>query len=284
MDVARSAPAQQTLLTGRAIPTREFVVARNPDPDSSLPYILAVPAGAGLTLKAADSWPIGSRVYCHRVEEALGPEAEVLERVPVRMCVWRGRAIDLVLDRSRHNRSQFVFTTVRGRPAIFWQTAAVARKARPGLRLPVQRAASRLTIAVDTREQRPYAFARAGAELIRSRLFAGDYAVRGEHGIVAAVERKTLEDLVRSLSSGSLGFAMADLAALAAAAVVVEDVYSRLLMHPHVRGGRLVDLLTRLQVRHPGVSIVFADNRRLAEHWTYRFLAAANAEYGRTEP
>jgi hypothetical protein len=37
----------------------------------------------------------------------------------VRACVRRGQAVDLVLDRSREARSQIVFTTVKGREAIF---------------------------------------------------------------------------------------------------------------------------------------------------------------------
>ena len=36
----------------------------------------------------------------------------------------RGPAIDLVLDRPRLSRSQFVFTEVRGRPAIFCQSSS----------------------------------------------------------------------------------------------------------------------------------------------------------------
>jgi hypothetical protein len=274
--------AQQVLLPrSRAHPGRDFVVARNPDADSTLPYLLAIPAGPGLVLKARETWPLSSRVYCHRHDDPMPDGAEVLQRVPVRMCMWRGRAVDLVLDRSRHSRCQFVFTTARGRPAIFWQTAEVARKARPRLRLPVRAGDGRgLSIEVDTREQRPYAFARTGATVSRAALFAGDYAVRGPHGVVAAVERKTLGDLVRSLASGSLAFAVADLSALAAAAVVVEDRYSALLTHPHTSGSYLIDLMTRLQVRYPGVPILFAENRRLAEHWTYRFLLAAHAEYG----
>src|SRR5207237_6517522 len=33
-----------------------------------------------------------------------------------------------------------------------------------------------------------------------------------------------------------------------------------------------------LQVRDPEVQVVFADSRRFAEEWTYRFLAAAVAD------
>src|SRR3954463_9976533 len=108
---------------------RRFVVAPNPDLASSLPYVLRLPVGGGLTLKAAEPWPVSSRVYCHPLEEAPEP-LEVLEEVGVRLCAWRGSALDLVLDRTRHNRSQFVFTTARGRPAIFWQTPLVARRGR----------------------------------------------------------------------------------------------------------------------------------------------------------
>jgi hypothetical protein len=37
----------------------------------------------------------------------------------------------------------------------------------------------------------------------------------------------------------------------------------------------LLELVARLQVRYPGVPIVFADSRKLAEDWTYRFPGAA---------
>lgn len=48
------------------------------------------------------------------------PDAEILEEVPVVSCTNRGVAIDLVLDRPRENRSQFVFTTLpTGREGIF---------------------------------------------------------------------------------------------------------------------------------------------------------------------
>jgi hypothetical protein len=33
-----------------------------------------------------------------------------------------------------------------------------------------------------------------------------------------------------------------------------------------------------LQVRYPEVQVVFADSRKFAEEWTYRFLAAALAD------
>jgi hypothetical protein len=284
--MAPSAPPQQalSLLPARGF-ERRFVVARNPDAESSLPYLLRVPVGGGLLLKAAEPWPLSSRVYCHPIE---GIEAdaslslEVLEEVGVRMCAWRGRAVDLVLDRAQHNRSQFVFTTAQGRPAIFWQTPLVARRSRPGFRMPRghRPGVGTMTIEIDTREQRPYEFAGREVALRRRALFAGDYAVRGRDGVVAAVERKTANDFATSATSGVLGFAMADLTALPVSAVVVEDRYSAVIGHSHVKPGFLADLIARLHVRAPNVPIVYAETRALAEDWTFRFLATAWRQLG----
>jgi hypothetical protein len=112
----------------------EFVVARNPDPESSLPYLIRLPLGAeGVVLKARDTWPRTAKVYCHAAT-SWPADADVVERVAVRSCVRCGAAIDLVLDRGRENRSQIVFTRIRGgREAIFWQTARTARRPSPDL-------------------------------------------------------------------------------------------------------------------------------------------------------
>src|SRR5207244_408656 len=99
-----------------------FLVARNREEDSKLPYQLLLPLEGGLVLKAREPWPRSSRVYCHRVEGHWPADAEIIDRAAVATCKRRGAAIDLVLDRPRQSRSQFVFTEVRGRPAIFWQT------------------------------------------------------------------------------------------------------------------------------------------------------------------
>jgi hypothetical protein len=260
-----------------------FVVARNPDAESRLPYLLRLPVDGGIALKAREPWPVTARVYCHPLEEGWPEAAEVLEEVPVRSCARRGRAVDLVLDRSRQNRSQFVFTEPHagrrgGRPMIFWQTARTARRARPGQRVPTARSAA-LQITIDSRERYPYRFAGRPVTTQRSALAAGDYAVLDGDRAVAAVERKTFEDLVKSLVDGKLAFQLAELAALPAAAVVVEDRYAALAAAPRVTPGWPCELVAQLQVRYAGVPIVFADSRKLAEDWTHRFLAAAAAHH-----
>ena len=258
-----------------------FVVARNPEPDSSLPYLIRLPIGdEALVLKARDVWPRTAKVYCHRAD-GWPDHPEIVEDVGVRSCVRRGPAVDLVLARPRENRSQLVFARLKnGREAIFWQTAKTTRRARPGVRVPTRRAPGWpvLPVVVDTRERYPYRFARQQVSLERRALPAGDYGVELDGRLVAAVERKSVADLAKVLVDGSMGYLLADLSSLPRAAVVVEDRYADLYALDRVTAGFVPDLLARVQVRWPSVPIAFCDTRPLAEQWTYRFLAAALSE------
>jgi len=204
-------------------------------------------------------------------------DAEIVDEAVVLVCRRRGPAVDLVLDRPRQARSQFVFTEVKGREAIFWQTQKTARAANPGGRVPRRRVLTEpVTITVDTRERYPYRFVQQAAGTARATVAAGDYAIHASDGrLLAAVERKSLDNLASTLSDGTLAFQLQRLAELPLAAVVVEARYSALFKLEHVNGAWLADQLTRLQVRYPGIPIVFADTRRYAEDWTHRFLTTA---------
>lgn len=266
-------------------PQSRFLIARNPDHDSRLPYLVRLPIDDGLVLKVRDTWPRTARVFCYRVGH--GPDAwpedtVVLEDVGVLLCRRRGPAIDLVLDRPREDRSQFVRTTLSGgHEAIFWQTRKVVGKARPGARIPGRRASGvvDLEIVIDTRERYPYRFAKQQATTSRAALAAGDYAVRRPDGsTIAAVERKSIDDLASSLNSGTIVFELSKLGQIPRAAVVIEDRYSTLVKHAYAPTGFLPDMLARVQVRYPEIPIVFAETRPLAEEWTFRYLGAAAAE------
>jgi hypothetical protein len=256
----------------------ELLIARNPDPASSLPYLLRVPLGDGLIFRARDVWPRTSAVYLHPVWPDEWPEVpEIVDRVSVRACVRRGAAIDLILDRGRENRSQIVYTTARGREVVFWQSPRTRKQARPKVATPAARAAALadLTIVVDSYERYAYKFSAKQVTLIRRALPCGDYGVERDGQLVASVERKSLSDLVSSLLSGKLRFAVAELAALPSAAVVVEDRYSQIFALTSARPAAVADALAELQVRYPNVPIMFCETRKLAEEWVYRYLAAA---------
>jgi hypothetical protein len=255
-----------------------FRIARNPEPDSTLPYLLWVPIEpAPLVLKARDTWPRTAKVYCHRGDWP--PDAEIIEETPVRSCVRRGMAIDLVLDRSRENRSQFVITTLRGgREGIFWQTAKTTRKTRPGMRLPTRRsAAGVLEIVVDTRERYAWKFERQQVTLTRRALTVGDYAAEVAGEVVGVVERKKLAELASNVVDGSLLVTLGDLATARRAAIVVEDRWADVFRLSHVSPAMVAEMLAAAQVRYPNVPIVFCETRPLAQEWAYRFLGAAVA-------
>ena len=256
-----------------------FRVARNPDPDSRLPYLVWLPLDGGLVLKVREPWPRAARVFCSHEGTTWDDSAGIVDEADVVLCRRRGAAIDLVLDRPQLSRSQFVFTQARGRPAVWWQTQKTVQAANPGARVPRGRAAGPLIITVDTREKYGWRFAGRPVTLERRALPSGDYAVESDGMVTAAVERKTLDNLATSLSDGTLAFQMQRLAEVGHAAIVVEGDYPDLFRSQPGRGSWLADMLGRLAVRYPEVPIVFAGSRRFAEEWAYRFFGAAAGDH-----
>lgn len=254
----------------------EFLVAHNPIVTSKLPYLLHLPLAHGsIWLAAKESWPRSSRVFCYPVHPP-SAELDIIERIPVLSCRRNGPAIDLILNRTMLRRSQFVFVTNRGRRQIFWQTAKAAKAAKPGLRIPYVPARGADVYYIDSRERYGYVF--AGKRLQRRALPVGDYAVMDDNDhIVAAVERKTLEDFATSLVDASLAFEILELATLPHAAVVVEGRYSDLLRYGRMPTGYLPELVARLNVLYPQVPILFLETRRVAEQWVQRFLGMAKS-------
>jgi hypothetical protein len=92
---------------------------------------------------------------------------------------------------------------------------------------------------------------------------------------VAVVERKSLADLVSTLTTGKLRYLLAALADVPRAALVIEDRWSAVFKLDRVRPAVVAEGLADAQVRFPSVPIVFCETRPLAEEWTYRFLGAA---------
>ncbi|MGV0872062.1 ERCC4 domain-containing protein [Mycolicibacterium sp. XJ879] len=259
----------------------ELVIARNPDENSRLPYLLRLPQpGGDLVFRTSGTWPRVKALYCHPVGLDEWPaDAEIVERLELRSCQRRGAAIDVIVQRARENRSQLVFTTARGRDAVFWQAPRTRKQARPNVRTPTARAQGidELQIVIDSHERYAYRFGTQQVSTVQRALPCGDYGLVVDGQLVASVERKSLADLVSSLTSGKLRYQVADLAALPRAAVVVEDRYSQVFKLDWVRPAVVTDALAELQIRWPNVPIVFCETRQLAEEWTYRFLAAAHA-------
>ncbi len=254
----------------------EFLIARNPDPGSTLPYLLRIPVGREpMVVRARDTWPRTAKIYCHPGDE--WPEnPDIVETVAVKSCMRRGNAIDLILDRGKENRSMFVFAKAHGRDVIFWQSARTAKQARPNISIPTARASGQLmTVICDSHERYAWKFSHQQVTTEKRALEAGDYAVAVDGSIVAVVERKSLADFVSTLTTGKLRYLMAALAASPKAALVIEERYSEVFKLDRVRPAVVADGIAEAQVRFPNVTIVFAENRALAQEWTYRFFGAA---------
>ncbi|MFD4365888.1 ERCC4 domain-containing protein [Rhodococcus sp. NPDC058521] len=258
----------------------ELIIASNPDPDSRLPYLLWVPLGQGLVFRTSGTWPRTKALYCHAVSAAEWPgEPEVVERIELQSCIRRGAAVDVVAARSRENRSQLVYTTARGRDVVFWQSARTRKQARPGVRTPAARAAGivELPIVIDSRERYAYDFAGKSVRTARRVLPCGDYGLVVDDRLAAAVERKSLSDFTSSLLSGRLKYQLTELAGLPRAAVVVEDRYSQIYTGTHAKPATVADAIAEVQIAFPNVPVVFCDTRKLAQEYTYRYLAACQS-------
>lgn len=265
-----------------APPDDVFVIARNPNEDSSLPYLISLPvAGEDPVLLATSArWPSDRDLYCHPIP-GWPDEAEVLEEVDVNLCRRRGRAIDLILQRRQLRRSMFVWTKNRsGRTLIFWRSARSMQQARPGIRVPQARALQgSLTVAVDTRERYAWKFSGHQVRLVERELPAGDYGIFSRDELVAAVERKKIDDLATSAVSGRLTFTLQELTVLPFSALVIEGRLSDLLKIEEVHGGWLLNLVAALQIQFHRVTWMFAETRSMAEDYAYRWLSAAHKSY-----
>lgn len=268
-----------------------FIIARNPTPGSRLPFLLRLPVAGEppLVLATADTWPVGRDLFCYRLEQ--WPERpEIVEEVPVQACWRAGKAVHLVLSRRQRHRSMFIWTQSRGRTLIFWRTQKTMQAARPGIRVPAARGLERrrLLIAVDSRERYAWKFPREHAQTERRDLPAGDYGIFFGGRLVAAVERKSVADLVNAISAGKLRMQLAELSTLPRGALVVEGRLSDLMKAEKdagVKAGWLLNLVAALQAEYPNVQWSFAETRAIAQDVAYRWLSAAatilQGEYGR---
>lgn len=255
----------------------ELLIATNPNPDSKLGFLMRVPLGEGLVFRTSDTWPRTKALFCYPVPLDEWPDfPEIVEQIPLRYCVRRGAAIDLVAARFRENRSQLVYTKARGREAVFWQAPRTRKQARPSVNVPSARAAGidSLEIIVDAHEHYPYRFTGHQVKVSRQALPCGDYGITLDGILVGAVERKSLSDLISSLTNGRLRYALSELSSLARAAIVVEDRFSQIYKQDRFRPALIADGLAECQVLWPSIPIVFCETRTLAEEWTYRYLAA----------
>ncbi len=229
-----------------------------------------------LVVRASDPWPgpKGS-VFCLRATDTT-PTDEPLERVAIVSLSQRGALLDIILDRAQRKRCNFLTIHKGNHEQIFLRTEAAikAHRTRGNVHTKANLA---LDIVIDTREQYPWRF--PDQTVRRRALPAGDYALLDAmQRISAVVERKSFQDAKMMLADfQAFSLRMSELAGYANAALVVEAQYADFL-HPEKMAPVSVAVVARklaaLDAGHPTVRIVYAGNRKLAEHWVLRYFEA----------
>jgi hypothetical protein len=242
-----------------------------------------------LAVRTQSRWPgPGQQIFCLR-ERALDPAEplEPVERVAVAQLRRVGRKLTVVLDRPTRKRCELLVVEKPRRDGsgtyeqVFFRTESGIRAHRSRTRLELGPPPQQLAIAVDSGERYPWRFPEASVE--RRRLAVGDYALLDGQREIAVVERKSYDNVLGEVGAlQALHQQLADLAGHAPAALVIEADYRDFLDPARLRGRwpapHLARVLAEIAALHPGLPVIYAGNRKLANLWTARFFAAVAAE------
>ena len=254
--------------------------------DERFPYLLTIQDGEEvvLSLLVQDLWPGGGRnIFCLRadVEEDL----EEVERVKVVSLRRYGHKISVVLDRPSRKRCYFLYlkktykTKAGEYEQIFWMTQTAMIRRRPKALLSTRDYGS-YQVRIDKNERYPWRFPNCRVE--KRPLPVGDYALIVDDKIMALIERKSFEDMLTSLSNLSvLHQRLGELKAYPYPALVIEANYQDFLNRKKLRyysPNFSAKALGELSAFHPGLNIVFAGSRKLANEWALRFFAAVQSQ------
>lgn len=139
---------------------------------------------------------------------------------------------------------------------------------------------SRLSIIVDTREQRPWNFPEELATVRRGTLNYGDYALDGDH---FCIERKNLDDFVGTISSGWERFvAELNRMPLAPARVVIVEGSLLDIMQHKYRAGVVPSFVTKriAELALSGITVLLCDNDLFAAGMAYSILKRRQEHLG----
>ncbi len=246
-----------------------------------------------LAVRTQDAWPgPGRQVFCLRddaahAHESLSPH----EKVPIAHLARLGRKLSVTLDRAQRKRCEFLKIEKPRKDGsgsyeqIFFRTESAVRAHKSSKRTELV-THDALDIVIDSMERYPWRF--PGAQLSRRKLPVGDYALQHHQRLVCMVERKTRENFLTDLSQlKGLEQQLAELAAYPHAALVIEAHYRDFGDPGHLGAwpaAHVQRVLAELPVLFPGLQIVYAGNRKLANLWTQRYFAAAAASLARPAP
>jgi hypothetical protein len=244
-------------------------------------------------VRAQSAWPApGAQIFCLREREHDPAEAlEPVESVPIAALARVGAKLSVALDRPRRKRCEFLVVTKArkdGRGSfeqVFFRTESAVRAHRSRGRVELS-AQAELDLVIDVREKYPWRF--PGARIERRPLAAGDYALVAGEALLAVVERKTFANLLGDIGAlRSLHQRLAELASQPRAALVIEAQYADFLDAERVRPwppAHVARVLAEIAAIHPRLPLVFAGNRKLANHWALGWFTAVAADHAKAAP
>jgi ERCC4-type nuclease len=247
------------------------------------PYrVTVVKSGeAVLDLYVQDKWPgTKGNIFClSATEREPYCGEEELERVGVVNYQVYGKRVTIILDRPIRKRCNFLFLTkpYKNKPGeyeqIFWQTQQGLEQRKTKYKLSYNKS-SALQVFIDTQER--YAWNFPGLDSIKEKLPIGDYAIKDDFGVLAVVERKTLNNLKAEFNNlKKFHQHLSELEAYRYSALVVEAAYTDFLNPDKAapyQPGFTAKALAEIQVDHPNLSIIFAGSRKAAVVWAQNFF------------
>jgi len=238
-------------------------------------------------VRAQSEWPApGGQIFCLRERDFdPGEPLEPLARVPIVTLKRVGPKLAVVLDRPTRKRCEFLVLRKDRKDGsgayeqVFFRTETAIRAHRSRGRVELAARAD-LDIAIDPRERYPWRF--PGARVARRALPAGDYGLYREETLLAVAERKTFANLLSDFGAlRAFHHTLAELESQPRAALVIEAQYADFLdpsrTHPWPPP-HMVRVLAEITAVHPRLPVVYAGNRKLANHWVLRWFTAVAAD------
>ena len=238
-----------------------------------------------LCLLTQDKWPGSSgNIFCLRAESKedlmIG---NIIEEVPVVFVKRTGKRLTVLLDRASKKRCEFLFVRKKYKTKsgdyeqIFFRTQQGIHQHRSKGNLSLQPKQIDLEVIIDSNERYPWRFGTHNTE--RQNLPVGDYALMVDHEIHALVERKTFDNMLSDIARIQvLHQQFTELSTYRHAAIVIEAQYGDFLSTERIGKWQSVAHMGRvfaeISVLHPNLPIIFAGNRKQANHWTLRFFEA----------
>jgi hypothetical protein len=244
-------------------------------------------------VRAQSAWPApGGQIFCLREREHDPAEAlEPVETFPIAALTRVGAKLSVALDRPRRKRCEFLVVTKTTKDGtgryeqVFFRTESAIRAHRSRGRVELA-ARAPLDLVIDVQEKYPWRF--PGARIVRRPLAAGDYALLSGEKPVAVVERKTFANLLGDIGAlRALHQGLAELASQRRVALVIEAQYADFLDAERVRpwpAAHVARVLAEISALHPQLPLVYAGNRKLANHWALGWFTAVAADLAKSTP